>query len=92
MKDGLGDLSSIKGELPIGLGMRLVQDRVAMDRYTELPDTETKSILRYVEGGATGDDAEERIARTVKNLHDGNIDFSMAPTASAAKQKRPSAL
>lgn len=71
MEDGPGDLDSIKGELPIGLGMRLMQDRTAMDRYTALSDAEKKSILSYVEGGSTGEDAQERVATTVKSLHDG---------------------
>jgi hypothetical protein len=77
MEDGPGDLDSIKGELPIGLGMRLMQDRTAMDRYTALPDAEKKRILSYVEGGATGDDAEERVAGTVKSLHDGTPVMNM---------------
>ncbi len=75
MEDGPGDLTSIKGELPIGLGMRLMQDRIAMDRYTALPDSEKKRILNYVESGSTGDEAEQRIAHTINSLHDGISGF-----------------
>lgn len=71
MKDGPGDLTSIKGEMPIGLGMRLMQDRTAFDRFTALPDAVKKSILNYVESSSTGEEAEERVAQTVKSLHDG---------------------
>jgi len=77
MEDGPGDLTSIKGELPIGLGMRLMQDRTAMDRYTALPNAEQKRILSYVESCATGDEAEQRVTQTVKSLHDGIPGFYM---------------
>lgn len=89
MEDGPGDLDSIKGELPIGLGMRLMQDRTAMDRYTALPDAEKKRILSYVEGGSTGEDAEERVASTVKSLHDGTPVMFMGQKPPAIKSKPP---
>lgn len=89
MKDGPGDLTSIKGELPIGLGMRLMQDRTAMDRFTALPDAEKKSILNYVEGGSTGEEAEERVAQTVKSLHDGTPVSYAGQQPSAPIQGKP---
>lgn len=89
MEDGPGDLDSIKGELPIGLGMRLMQDRTAMDRYTALPDTEKKRILSYVEGGATGDEAEQRVASTVKSLHDGTPVLYMGQQPPSSFRKQP---
>ena len=88
MEDGPGDLDSIKGELPIGLGMRLMQDRTAMDRYTALPDAEKKRILSFVEGSSTGEDAEERVANTVKSLHDGTL-VSYIKQQPAFKSKPP---
>lgn len=89
MEDGPGDLDSIKGELPIGLGMRLMQDRTAMDRYTALPDAEKKRILSYVEGGSTGGDAEERVATTVKSLHDGTPVMNMEQQSPVFNNKTP---
>lgn len=89
MEDGPGDLKSIKGELPIGLGMRLMQDRIAMDRYTALPDAEKKRILSYVEGGITGDEAEQRVSHTVKSLHDGIPGFYMEQPPPSLKSRPP---
>jgi hypothetical protein len=69
--------------------MRLMQDRTAMDRYTALPDTEKKRILNYVEGGSTGEDAEERVANTVKSLHDGTPVSYTGQQPPAFKSKPP---
>ncbi len=92
MKDGPGDLTSIKGELPIGLGMRLMQDRIAMDRFTALPDAQKKLILNYVEGGATGEEAEERVAQTVRSLHDGApVNYAGQQPPAPIQKKPPSA-
>lgn len=88
MEDGPGDLTSIKGELPIGLGMHLMQDRAAMDRYTALPDAEKKRILNYVESGATGDEAEQRVLSTVKSLHDGIPGFYTGQQPSVPIKKK----
>jgi hypothetical protein len=60
-----------------------------MDRYTALPDAEKKRILSYVEGGSTGDDAEERVASTVKSLHDGTPVMNMGLKPPAFKSKPP---
>ena len=89
MEDGPGDLTSIKGELPIGLGMRMMKDRTAMDRFTALPDAEKARILRYVEGGATGDEAERRVAHTVKSLHDGIPGFYVEQQSAPPFKTRP---
>ncbi len=83
MENGPGDLDNIKGELPIGFGMRLMQDRTAMDRYTAMPDGEKKQVLRYVEGGATGEDAELRVEHALKSLREGIPGFYAQPPGTA---------
>lgn len=58
-------------DMPIGLGMLLMADQVAFNRFGALSSEEKKSILQYVESGSDGDDAKRRIEHTVKSLHDG---------------------
>ncbi len=58
-------------DMPIGLGMLLMADQVAFNRFGALTPEEKKSILQFVESGSDGDDAKRRIEHTVKSLHDG---------------------
>ena len=58
-------------DMPIGLGMLLMEDQAAFSRFGGMSADEKKRVLRYVEGGVDGEDAKRRIAHTVKSLHDG---------------------
>ena len=62
-------------DLPIGLSMLLMEDPVAMQRFAVLSKEEKTQILRYVETGVDGNDAQRRIAHTVRSLHDGTPGF-----------------
>ena len=58
-------------DMPVGLGMLLMEDRIAMERFTAMSKEEKDMVLKYVESGVDGDDAQRRITHTVKSLHDG---------------------
>ena len=58
-------------DMPIGLGMLLMEDEIAFSRFGAMTPEEKKQVLDYVESGADGDDAKHRISHTVKSLHDG---------------------
>ncbi len=58
-------------DVPIGLGMLLMEDQIAFSRFGAMTPEEKKQVLDYVESGVDGEDAKRRIDHTVKSLHDG---------------------
>ncbi len=58
-------------DMPIGLGMLLMEDQLAFSRFGAMSLDEKKQIIKYVESGIDGEDAKRRISHTVKCLHDG---------------------
>lgn len=59
------------GEFPLGLGLLLADDAMAMERFSSLGDDERQGILDYVQGGVDDDDTKYRASHTVQSLHDG---------------------
>ena len=57
--------------MPLGLGMRLAQDTQASERFWKMTPEERDRLVHYVQGGATGDEAQERITEAVNMLHNG---------------------
>ena len=55
-------------DMPLGLGMELMQHSGAMDRFSRLSDGEKAQIINYVQSSSSGDDAKARIARAVDGL------------------------
>ena len=62
-------------DMPIGLSMLLMEDMQAMQRFAAMPKEEKLQVLKYVESGVNGEDAQRRILHTVKCLHDGTPGF-----------------
>ena len=62
-------------DLPLGFGMLLAQEPEAITRYGELTNAEKSSVIHYIQSGATGEDAKNRIANAVYGLRDGNMGF-----------------
>ncbi len=58
-------------DLPIGLSMLLMEDPVAMQHFAAMAKEEKMQVLKYVESGVDGDDAQRRIEHTVTSLHKG---------------------
>ncbi len=63
--------TGVGSDMPIGLGMLLMADQLAFNRFGAMSSDEKKHVLRYVESGVDGEDAKRRIEHTVKSLHDG---------------------
>ncbi len=61
--------------LPLGFGMLLAQEPEAISRYGALTNDQKASVIRYIQSGATGEDAKNRIANAVIGLRDGNMGF-----------------
>lgn len=62
-------------EMPVGLGMQLAQDTEAMTRFGRLSQAQQQAVVRYVQSGATGDDAKNRVDEAVERLKNGDIQF-----------------
>ena len=70
MQPNIGGAGS-GSDMPIGLGMLLMEDQIAFSRFGAMAPEEKKLVLQYVESGVDGEDAKRRIDHTVKSLHDG---------------------
>lgn len=62
-------------DLPLGFGMLLAQEPEAIARYGALSNDKKASVIRYIQSGATGEDAKNRIANAVTGLRDGDMSF-----------------
>ncbi|MDO5522319.1 MAG: hypothetical protein Q4G58_17635 [bacterium] len=56
-------------ELPIGFAMKLAQDVTTMDHFAALSAAEKEELVAYIQGGNTGDEAEERVREALLRLH-----------------------
>ena len=54
--------------MPLGLGMRLSQQPEAAERFWHLSESERAQVVSYVQGGSTGEEAQERIAMAIYRL------------------------
>ena len=62
-------------DLPLGFGMHLAQDELAMERFAMLSSHEKEKVIQYIQGCTSGDDAKERIRIVVQGLHEGRTAF-----------------
>ena len=62
-------------DVPLGFGMLLAQEPEAISHYGALSNDQKASVIRYIQSGATGEDAKNRIANAVVGLRDGNMGF-----------------
>ena len=62
------DLYAI-GALPIGFSMKLAQDLEAMEHFVAMSTAEKEKLIAYIQGGTTGEEAEERVERALESLH-----------------------
>lgn len=58
-------------DLPVALSMLLMENPLAMQRFNAMSKEEKSMVLKYVESGVDGEDAQSRIEHTVKSLRDG---------------------
>lgn len=55
-------------DMPLGLGMELMQYPDAMAKFSGLADSEKAQIINYVQSSTSGDDAKSRITQTVESF------------------------
>ena len=64
------DLHSI-GALPVGFAMRLAEDLTAMEQFSQLSEGEKEQMVAYIQGGTTGEEAEQRVRESIERLYNG---------------------
>ncbi len=62
-------------DLPLGLGMELAQNPKAMTAFGQMTHAEKASMIRHIQGAATGEDAKNRIANAVHQLGNNQTQF-----------------
>ena len=62
-------------DLPLGFGMLLAQEPDAISRYGALTNEQKTQVIHYIQSGATGEDARNRIANAVIGLRDNDMEF-----------------
>lgn len=62
-------------DLPLGFGMLLAQEPDAISRYGALTNEQKTQVIHYIQSGATGEDARNRIANAVIGLRDNDMGF-----------------
>lgn len=57
------------GSLPVGFGFKLAMDVAAMEKFSALSEDEKESMVAYVQGGETAEEAEFRVREAINRLH-----------------------
>ena len=55
-------------DLPLGMGMRLMQDPQAREAFGRLTRAKQTDLIDYVQGGSTGDEAKTRMEEAIDRL------------------------
>ena len=56
-------------DLPLGFGMRLMQNAAARARFESLSPTEKQKVVAFVESGATGEEAKGLMEEAIRRLN-----------------------
>lgn len=62
-------------ELPLGFMMQLGMDAEAMTYFSNLSEDQKASLVAYMKGASTGEEAKARIEETLTQLHNHNSYF-----------------
>ena len=60
-------------DLPLGFGMRLAESPEAVKNYAAMSKDEQTRLIKYIQGGSTGDDAARRISAALNGLQSNNL-------------------
>ena len=60
-------------DIPLGFGMALAQDMTAMTNFGKLSGQQKTTVIRYVQGGHTGNEAKSRIHSALSALKNNDI-------------------
>lgn len=58
-------------DLPLGLGMRLAQDPMALSTFGKMTNEQKSELIDYIQGATTGDGAKQRMIEALNRLHTG---------------------
>ncbi len=62
-------------DIPLGFGAELAQNTAAHNSFAHLSDEQKNTLIAYVKGGASADDAKNRLATAIEELAKGNASF-----------------
>ena len=62
-------------DLPLGLGMNLMQHPAAMDTFGRMSEPQKEQLIAYLKSAHTGEEAESRMMRAIQALSDGQVSF-----------------
>ena len=60
-------------DIPLGLGMELMQDSDARHGFEMLDSIKKTRIIEYIQRSFDGDDTKDRIRKVITKLGDGSI-------------------
>ena len=73
---GLGNNpESGEPDIPIGLGLAIFENKQALDTFGRLSADQKRSVIGYVQGGVSGDEAKLRIRNAVNQLAQNDLQF-----------------
>lgn len=58
-------------DLPLGLGMRLAQDPMALSTFGKMTNEQKNDLIAYIQAATTGDDVKQRITEALNRLRSG---------------------
>jgi len=58
-------------DIPLGLGMELAQNPGALETFGRLSNEKKTELINHIQASVTGEDAKERILKTVSDLSKG---------------------
>ncbi len=62
-------------DIPVGLGMNLMQDADAMNHFNSLSNQRKKDVIKYIQQSNSGDDARYRIKNAICHMHNNDTNF-----------------
>jgi len=62
-------------DLPLGFGMRLAESSEAVKNYAAMNKDEQTRLIKYIQGGETGDEAARRIAAALNGLQSNDLNI-----------------
>ncbi|MBQ2676222.1 MAG: hypothetical protein IJF54_02320 [Clostridia bacterium] len=65
---------SVFSDMPLGLGMALIQNVQAMEYYSGLNAADKQKIRGYIQGAQNGKDAKNRVNTVVMGLKEHRVD------------------
>jgi uncharacterized protein YdeI (YjbR/CyaY-like superfamily) len=62
-------------DIPLGLGMELIQNTAARTSFENLSDQEKNNLISYLQKSKTGNEAKDKVKKSINNLAMGDTSF-----------------